>query len=174
MLYGVTTACCVPWQIWKNTAGKSASCTCPSQDPELPISYSPSHFNEWNTLKTILQGWWSLFLGVEWEMILDKWQAIYISMSIFDRTIIDSWWLMVDMIWRRDLLDVPEQLDEGAAEGPLAHLTGNLKKNCCQILPEKLCLLVHCQGTYHAMHYALSLDRSLKKYYSRAQLPVFS
>ena len=23
-LYGVTTACCVPWQIWKNTAGKSA------------------------------------------------------------------------------------------------------------------------------------------------------
>ena len=54
-LYAVTTACCVPWQIWKNTAGKSASCTCPSQDPKLPISYSPSHFNEWNTLKTILE-----------------------------------------------------------------------------------------------------------------------
>ena len=23
-IYGVTTACCVPWQSWKNTAGKSA------------------------------------------------------------------------------------------------------------------------------------------------------
>ena len=99
-------------------------------------------------------------LSKRWHWINDK-LYIYFYVNIWYRTIIDSWWLMVDMIWRRDLLDVPEQLDEGAAEGPLAHLTGNLKKKCCQILPEKLCLLVqlHCQGTYHAMRYALSLDR---------------
>ena len=32
--------------------------------------------------------------------------------------IIDGW------MERKDLLDMPEQLDEGAAEGPSAHLTG--------------------------------------------------
>ena len=31
-LYGVTTACCVPWQIWKNTAGKSARGGLPFYD----------------------------------------------------------------------------------------------------------------------------------------------
>ena len=82
-------------------------------------------------------------LSKRWYWINDK-LYIYFYVNIWYRTIIDSWWLMVDMIWRRDLLDVPEQLDEGAAEGPLAHLTGNLKKNAAKYSQKSFVCLCNC------------------------------